>query len=228
MNNILYYKYIVLIVCFVSYVLAIEVDISLGEAFSINQRLSIINSQDDIIEFDAIFKTNGLKIPYYYSIRFIKELKTINVEIEHIHHKLYVEQNLPNRVSKFEVTDGYNLFLINLSDNITDYFSYRVGIGTVVSHPDIIVDGQTNYIRGGGAIPKVWFDGYHWSGISTQISGFYKSSISDKWSYQIEAKLIYANTVVPIEEGEVELPNTSIHILFGLSRKLKGYLEKNH
>ena len=228
MNNILYYKYIVLIVCFVSYVLAIEIDISLGEAFNLNQRLSIVKSQADIIEFDAIFKTNGLKTPHYYSIRFIKELKTINVELENIHHKLYVEQNLPDRVSRFEVTDGYNLLLINISDNITNDFSYRLGIGTVVSHPYIVVDGQTNYTRGGGLIPKFWSDGYHWGGISTQISGFYKSSISDKWSYQIETKLIYANTVVPIGWGEVELPNTSIHILFGLSRKLKGYLEKNH
>ena len=98
----------------------------------------------------------------------------------------------------------------------------------MVSHPYIVVDGQTNYKKGGGLIPNFWLDGYHWGGISTQISGFYKSSLSDKWSYQIETKLIYANTVVPIEGGEVELPNTSIHILFGLSRKLKDYLEKNH
>ena len=71
-------------------------------------------------------------------------------------------------------------------------------------------------------IPKFWSDGYHWGGISAQISGLYKNRFSDKWSCQIETKLIFANTMVPIKGGEVELPNTSIHILFGISRIFKN------
>ena len=216
------YNYIIIAFSLISIIMAIELELSLGEAFSLDQSLTIKRTQNEDISFNASFKTNGLKSPQYYSIRFIKSLKDRNIEFELIHHKLYIEQNLPDSVSRFEITDGYNLLLLNISDNITGHFSYRFGIGTVVAHPYIVVGGETNYIEGGGLIPKFWGDGYHWGGISTQISGFYKSSLSDKWSYQIETKLIYANAVIPIEGGEVELPNTSIHILFGLSRKLKG------
>ena len=204
-----------------SSLMAIELEISLGNAFNLDQSLSILKDGEQI-NFDASFKTNGLKSPQYYSIRVSKPLKKRNIEFEMIHHKLYIEENLPDRVSRFEVTDGYNFLLFNLSSNIRQNFFYRLGIGTVVSHPYIIVDGETNYMRGGGLIPKFWSDGYHWDGISAQISTFYKNNYKDQWSYQLETKLIYAHTTIPIQGGEVTVPNTSIHFLFGLSRKLKG------
>ena len=205
----------------VSSLLAIELEVSLGNAFNADQSLSIIKD-GETINFDASFNTNGFQSPQYYSIRVIKQLKNRNIEFEMIHHKLYVEENLPDRVSRFEVTDGYNFLLFNLSSKIRQKFFYRLGIGTVVSHPYIIVDGETNYMRGGGLIPKFWSDGYHWDGISAQISTFYKNNFNDRWSYNLETKLIYAQSTIPIEGGEVTVPNTSIHFLFGLSRKLKG------
>ena len=139
------------------------------------------------------------------------------MEIEFIHHKLYIEENLPVQVEKFEVSDGYNLLLLNLVNTLSENMNYRLGVGTVVTHPDIMIEGQTNYIKGGGLIPKLWTDGYHWGGISSQASVFYNYGIKDNLSMNIETKLIYASASVPVVGGSFILPNLSIHFLVGIS-----------
>ena len=163
-------------------------EISLGEAFNLEQRVTI-NQGSESIAFDVGFKTNGLSSPQYYSIRYIKGSKDDRIEIELIHHKLYVEDNLPDEIQHFEITDGYNLLMINKSMMVGYDFRLRFGIGTVVSHPDIMVNGETNYIRGGGLIPKFWEDGYHWSGVSMQASVNYPIPITEIASMNVECKL---------------------------------------
>tara|TARA_B100001750_G_scaffold171530_1_gene139847 strand:- start:1009 stop:1668 length:660 start_codon:yes stop_codon:yes gene_type:complete len=197
--------------------IGMSIDISLGEAFSINQDLKIHRDDLDDIDFNASFKTNGLKSPHYYSIRLRKEIAEKNLEFEFIHHKLYVYDNLPNEIEKFEITDGFNLLLVNLHKMINESMGFRIGIGTVVTHPDIIIDGKTNYIEGGGLIPKFWTDGYHWGGVSSQLSVFLNKRLNDKLYYNIEGKAVVANANIPIADGKFDLPNISLHILLGIS-----------
>tara|TARA_B100000029_G_scaffold505065_2_gene585087 strand:+ start:750 stop:1397 length:648 start_codon:yes stop_codon:yes gene_type:complete len=200
-----------------SFIWADGFEISLGEAFNLEQRLTVNQGSESIV-FDADFKTNGFSSPQYYSLRYIKGSKDDRVEFELIHHKLYVESGLPDQIQNFEITDGYNLLMINKSMMVGYDFRFRFGIGTVVSHPDIMVNGQTNYVRGGGLIPKFWADGYHWSGISMQASVNYPIPITEIASMNIEGKLLYAWSRIPISGGYVNVPNLSFHVLLGYGR----------
>ena len=194
-----------------------SIDISLGDAFSISQNLKVHREGFDDIDFNASFKTNGLKSPQYYSIRVRQEVAENFFEFEFIHHKLYIHDDLPDEIEKFEITDGFNLLLINVQKVINQSLGYRIGLGTVVTHPDIIIDGQTNYVEGGGLIPKFWTDGYHWGGISSQFSIFLNKKLNDKLHYSIEGKAVLAKASIPIVGGNFDLPNISFHILLGIS-----------
>ena len=196
--------------------MGLSFDLSLGDAYSLNQDISISRKNDSNINFNASFKTNGLKSPQYYSIRFGESIRDIDLEFEFIHHKLYVE-DVPSEIDKFEVSDGYNLLLINLIDNLKSNIYYRIGLGTVVTHPDITIEGETNHIKGGGLIPKFWTDGYQWGGVSSQVSLFYKKNISPKVQFNLETKFIYAQARISVVDGSFILPNPSFHFLVGLS-----------
>lgn len=92
---------------------------------------------------------------------------------------------------------------------------YRFGMGTVVVHPDITVRNQSNYQKGGGAIPKFWQDGYHWGGISLQGVLHKMFMLSRNTYFSVETKLVYAKTDVPIANGSVEVVNQSAHVIAG-------------
>ena len=211
--------------CLVFFLYGGNIDISLGNAFNLNQNLSINRNGEEDINLNASFKTNGLRSPQYYSIRFGREVKGKNFEFEFIHHKLYLDEisadngssETVDLIEKFEVTDGYNLLMINLKNSVHNNIGYRVGLGTVVSHPDIIIEGETNYVQGGGLIPKFWTDGYSWSGVSSQFSIFLNKELNDKIHYNIEGKAVMAKTKISIVDGSFDLPNISLHILLGIS-----------
>jgi len=205
-----------LYIILINTVMGLSFDLSLGDACSVDQNITVARQDASDINFRASFKTNGLKSPQYYSIRLGEYINNKNLEFEFIHHKLYVE-DLPLVIDKFEVTDGYNLFLINIVNNLKRDIYYRIGVGTVVVHPDITIDGETNYVKGGGLIPKFWTDGYHWGGISSQISLFYEKKIASKIQFNLETKFVYARTSIPVVGGNFILPNLSFHFLAGLS-----------
>ena len=105
-------KNILLTIFFSSCLMCLELDLSLGNAYNFISEISIQNKmpggQD--IKFASKPYTHGLKSPQYYSIRIRKNRK----EIELIHHKLYFERDLPDEVDHFEITDGYNMLMLNI------------------------------------------------------------------------------------------------------------------
>ena len=194
---------------------SISFDLSLGDAYSFDQDISIKMDDGENINFRAQPKTNGFKNPLYYSLKIRNQFESFDIEIELVHHKIYVDK-LPDNIQKFEVSDGYNLLLLNFRKKINNLFGYRVGAGTVVLHPDIKINGKTNFVRGGGAIPKFWSDGYYWSGFTCQGSVFIERKVSNKLSCNVEIKAAYSRANVPVVGGGFDLPNTSLHLLFGL------------
>ena len=219
------------VVCF-GLLKSISVDLSLGNAY--NYQFSKISIQVYEEENEAqLFasetkespKTHGFKNPQYYSIR----LRESRYELELIHHKLYLDQGLPDWVSHFEVTDGYNLLTANIispvdKKSFNGVVYYRVGIGTVVAHPDITIHENRYFKRGEGPLPKLWADGYHWGGFSSQLSAFYKKQINKSVSCQLEMKAVYAYTKISLDSiedtydrYEVIIPNFSLHLLGGIS-----------
>lgn len=204
---------------------AISIDISLGDAFNFEQKIKVNDNS-----FQVAPQTKGFKNPQYYSIRLRKD----KLEFELIHHKLYIEDNLPDYINHFELTDGYNLLTLNYISPIKKTLSYRVGLGIPIVHPDITIQGQEVNLenpirlfkRGGGLIPKFWKDGYYPGGIASQLSIFHRKDINKKISYHIETKIVYARTQFDLSYTndnskesnlEITIPNFSFHFLAGIS-----------
>ena len=198
---------------------SISFDLSLGNAYSLEQDIFIKMKDSENINFTAKPKTNGFKNPLYYSLRLRERINNLDLEVELIHHKLYVTEYLPDAIEKFEISDGYNLLLMNYRKKINRLIGYRVGFGAVIAHPYIIIDGETNYTRGGGLIPKFWSDGYYWCGYSVQGSLFFERKISTKVYSNLEIKAAYSSATIPVEGGSFEMPNASVHLLLGLGYK---------
>tara|TARA_A100000164_G_scaffold63601_1_gene52321 strand:- start:302 stop:958 length:657 start_codon:yes stop_codon:yes gene_type:complete len=207
-----------ILLCFL---LGLEFDLSLGNAYSFSSDIKINSnsSSNESINLTSRPNTRGFKSPQYYSIRIRKS----NKELELIHHKLYFENNLPDNITHFEFTDGYNLLLMNFLYPFSiyeyiDIFSLRFGLGTVVVHPDVTIDEVRYYKKGGGLIPTLWKSGYQIGGISSQISLNFNKNISNKFSFNSELKVSYALTDVDLEtDYTINIPNTSIHFLMGIS-----------
>tara|TARA_Y100001935_G_scaffold253282_1_gene259133 strand:- start:1762 stop:2418 length:657 start_codon:yes stop_codon:yes gene_type:complete len=206
---------------FLCFLLGLEFDLSIGNAYSFSSDIKINSnsSNHESINLTSRPNTKGFKSPQYYSIRMRKS----NKELELIHHKLYFENNLPDNISHFEFTDGYNLFLMNflypfsIREHV-DIFSLRFGLGTVVVHPDVTIDEIRYYKKGGGLIPTLWKSGYQIGGISSQISFNFNKNISNKFSFNSELKFSHALADVDLEgDYTINIPNTSIHFLMGIS-----------
>ena len=169
---------------------------------------------EDILVDDAKFKTKPFSGAPYYGIRLSRWKNNRAWEIEHIHHKLYLD-DLPPDVQKFEISDGYNLFLINHAWKLYNKYVLRVGAGAVISHPDITVRGKTNFKRGGGAIPVIWSDGYRCCGITGQLSIAREINLYKKLFLNPEIKITHSRQDVPIADGSVQVHNTALHLDFG-------------
>jgi len=196
-------------------------EMHMGTSYHAPQDLTIKQDGQPDIEFKADFETNPLKSPQYYNIRLgvWDDRGLRGWEVEHIHDKMYVEDGLPSEVQLFEVTDGYNLFFVNRAWRLkqiygVDGLQFRLGLGPVVAHPEITVRGKTNFKRGGGAFPCC--SGYQLAGVAGQVGVQKIFDITDSIYASVEGKAILAQASVDIADGSVDIPNHSVHGLFGL------------
>jgi hypothetical protein len=183
-----------------------SLEFSLGNAWNSDQTLTVKQDGYADISFDAEFDTRAFERPLYYALRFGRWKANRAWEFELIHHKLYVDDT-PAEIEKFEITHGFNFLTINRAWDIRNVI-YRVGLGTMLSHPDITVRGQSDYDAN---LPG----GYQLGGIALQGAIQKRFFVTRNTFLSIEAKLAYADTTVPIANGDVDVTNQSFHLLFG-------------
>ena len=207
--------------CLLSTLIGVEFDISLGSTYNFSSDITIDSQIPDgqNFKFSSKPSTYGFKSPQYYSLRFRFQKK----ELELIHHKLYFEDSLPGEVSHFEITDGYNMLMINIlspinRDKSPDIFSFRFGLGMVIAHPDVTVNDNRFYQTGGGLIPTVWTDGYQVSGLCSQLGFNINKFFNNNFSLNAETKISYARASINLgEQYKLNVPNLAIHFLMGIS-----------
>lgn len=191
----------------------------LGTSFSKNETLTIKQDGYQDITLDNVeFSTKPFESPPYYGIRLSKWRDGSAWELEHIHQKIYID-DLPPDVQHFEITDGYNLFLVNRAWQLEKlHVIARAGAGLVIAHPQITVRGESNHVSGGGAIPTIWDadSGYQWTGPAAQLSLEKEFRIDTHWLFNIEGKISHANADIDIEGGSVSVPNTAVHLIAGI------------
>lgn len=201
-----------------------HIDFGFGNAWNAKQNLIIYqgNHPDFHIQ-DVTLETHGGTPPLYYSLKVAKWENNSAWEIEHTHHKVYLDNSssYDSRLYRFEITDGYNLFMLNRVKPMKwENTYYRLGVGTVIAHPDIHfddnsdgVEDRTNFQRGDGAFPAIWKDGYRWGGYAIQAAIQKSFPINDKNRISIEGKLVNGAIYLSVDDGHVYVPNNSIHFV---------------
>ena len=197
---------------FKSYASPFYFDTSFGTAIHTHTDVSYIDDSGNTQTFSGHFDTRPLKFPIYYGLRlgYLFVNKKNSVELEFIHSKLY-GKNLPDNIQKFEITDGYNHIFLNYVHDF-DFLKTKVGLGTIVIHPDLTINNVRTYTPGS--------KGYQFNGLTFQVA-LHKSWYHWKIiSLFTEAKYTISKSKFKITNGEIDLPNQSLHLNMGLSFNL--------
>jgi len=170
---------------------------------------------------DVQFETHPQTVPYYYGMRISKWYSDDTAwEFEHVHQKLYIDnpEQYYAGLTNWEVTDGYNFFMLNKAWKQEDKsIILRVGGGFIISHPDVTLDGERLHGDGSGAL--VWGTGYHLSGFVLQTSAQKTFDINKNWFLGTEVKASYSRAYIQVPNGGVFVQNRALHFDFGFGYK---------
>jgi len=179
-----------------------------GTAYNFNTPLTIHQTGEENISFNAKYDTKPLNGSPYYAFRFGRWKESRAWELEFIHHKLYL-RNSPPEIQLFEISHGYNFIYGNRAWKHKG-FIFRVGAGLVMTHPETIVRGkELPWNRG------LLRDGNYLSGVSAQVAAGKRFYLWKSLFFTLEAKLTASYANIPIECGDANVPNVALHGLFG-------------
>ncbi|WP_434356034.1 hypothetical protein NF212_12320 [Parasalinivibrio latis] len=177
----------------------------LGGALNYQEDVKLkLDGQDDIDLGTLSFDTKPFQMPFYWDLKLGYWQENKGWELELLHHKLYASGLNNSRVSSLEVTHGYNLVYLNRAIEFRPSWLGRIGLGAVVPHPDMTIDG--NKVSGG----------YHLAGPSAQLSLEKTYRFREDFLVGLEGKMTYSYAEVDFDGGSFELPNTAVHFLVSL------------
>jgi hypothetical protein len=129
-------------------------------------------------------------------------------EVQLLHHKLYLDYATAE-VERFEVTHGYNLLTFGYARLVRSW-ALRGGAGIVIAHPESSVRRRT--IVGFGA-PRGLGQGV--AGPTVELAVARRWTPGRRWLFSAEVKLTRSWAVVPVGDGEADVPNLALHGLLG-------------
>lgn len=179
-----------------------------GYAGVLQSNLSVWQSGQKVADFTAQWETRSFEIPIYYSYRLGYVNKNGGWEVEMNHLKVYLA-NTNEVITRFSISHGYNQVWVNRVFGLP-FGSLRVGLGPVVSHEENTVNGLALSEKGG-----LFNDGYHFSGISSQVAWQKRFWIGSYFFLSGEAKLSAAYAKVRVYDGHARVPMAGYHILIG-------------
>lgn len=152
--------------------------------------------------------------PYYaYRIGYWRENSALMFEF--IHHKVYL-QNPPANVQHFEITHGYNLFVITRGWRKGRHTILTLGAGPIIGHPESEVRGRKFPEDGRG----MFSDGYFFAG-GTVVGGLgQRYHLTKDLFVSGEAKLSASYAHMPIQGGHAVVPNVAAHFHLGVGLEL--------
>jgi len=134
------------------------------------------------------------------------------VEVEMLHHKLYLQNPTPP-VERFEVSHGYNMAMVNAVWPANGW-QLRVGLGLVIAHPEGMIAGRSVDSN------RTWLgSGYHIAGVTAQAVVGRRYALNHGRTMAPatpEAKLTASWAQMPIPGGRITVPDVSVHALGGI------------
>jgi hypothetical protein len=187
------------------------VELLFGTAWSLPLPITI-DVSGERSRFTARWRTRPLAEAPYYSLRLSRADGGREVEVEMLHHKLYLGNPQPP-VESFAVSHGFNQAMINLAGKPGGW-QWRLGVGVVVAHPEGRIGG-----RNVGPLRTLLGGGYHIVGISTQAAVgrcYALGNSATALTAAPEVKLTAAFARIRISGGTVWVPNVAAHALGGI------------
>ena len=189
-----------------------EITIAGGIAKNIKTPLNISQQNQAEINFKAKYKTEPFNPPIYYDIRVAAWQSTSAWELKFTHHKIIL-QNKPAEVQRFSITDGFNLLTVNRLW-LFKGFTYSIGGGVVVTHPESTIRNQV-FPENGGFLNK----GYYLSGPSAEAALARRFYLANHWLFLVEGRATASYVRVPVQHGHASVTNAALHLLAGIGYK---------
>ncbi len=178
-----------------------------GTAYNLPTGLSIHQAGQPDLNFTANYDTNpfGEDAPYY-AYRFSLWSGDEAWELEHIHHKMFLSNPLPE-IGEFMMCHGFNYFFIGHAWKRSGLI-FHLGAGPIVTHPEAEIRGLKYDSEHGGLFDA----GYYFSGIGAQAT-LGKNFYFSKNFYALLETTVTAGWAwwVPIPNGSADASNLALH-----------------
>jgi hypothetical protein len=186
-----------------------SVEASVGAVTNLETSLEVRQEGFETLRLDADYETRPFESPLYYSLRAGRWRDRRGWEIELIHQKIHL-QDPPEEIQSFAISHGYNLLTLNRAWAPRGW-TFRLGAGAVLAHPESTVRGR-RVPEDGGLLDS----GYHLAGPVVQAGVGRQLLPGERWRLGLEGKVTAARAEVPVAGGEADVPNVALHLLLGL------------
>lgn len=176
-----------------------------------NLKLPLIIRQNGYPEIrisKADFYSEPLNDPFYWDLRFARWVNKKSMELEVIHHKLYLKNN-PPEVERFGISHGFNMLMFNRGREIKK-FIFRAGLGSVLMHPESTIRGMEYGKRSGFDLP-----GYYLSGAVLNFAAAKQIKFGKYFFINTEGKITSSVTNARIANGSARVHVVSFQLILG-------------
>jgi len=174
-----------------------------GVPLNVQTRLTVNQDGHDTLKHNASWKSRPFEQPLYWALRLRWQRDHHGLELQLLHHKLYLANN-PPEIEHFEVTHGFNILTVSYVA-WTDPVQLRVGLGAVLPSSDSTVRGLSHDAHD-----------YKLAGPALQIGAGWEKDLSRHLMVAAEGQFIYAWADVDIADGQARVRSVALHLLFGL------------
>lgn len=177
-----------------------------------NARLPLIikqNEYPDIRISRAVYYSEPFIDPYYIGFRVSKWFTNQGVELEVLHHKLYL-QNKPQEVQRFSLSHGFNIVTVNYARQVRKFIA-RAGLGPVFVNPENTIRGMKYPEEG----PYRNWPGHVLVGGGLNVAVSRQIHIGKYIFINTEGKITAAMARSPIVNGHADVYNIAFHLILG-------------
>ena len=184
----------------------VRLEFNLGNALNARTPVSVRQGGEKEIRFDGDWRSDGFKLPPYYTIRLGWGSLERGWEFQFTHHKLELNNTTPE-VEHLELTHGFNIGTLNRVLPVGPCV-LRAGAGLVLAHPQSNIRGEPYDADDNG--------GYALTGPVFLVGVGKAWPVGDALYVNLDGAASFAWADVPVSRGEAEVTNLAFHAMAGI------------
>jgi len=174
-----------------------------GVPINLPSSLKVNQDGHDSFRHDATWESRPLEQPLYWAVRVRWQRDDHGLELQLLHHKMYLRNN-PPEIQHFEVTHGFNILTVNYVA-WTAPVNLRLGLGAVLPSSDSTVRGLSHNAHR-----------YKLAGPAIMVGTGWEKHLSRHFLVAAEGQIIGAWADVDIAKGQARVRSIALHLLLGV------------